>query len=278
MTTIVKEYMPSVLLEGNVGTGKSHALRTIVEAGLELFVLQTEPSEVLDDLPLDKYHSVYIAPAKTAWNIMIDNADKINKMTFKELSQLDGMNKSGYRQFIDVLNACNNFKCDRCGKAFGDVMTWGFDRAFVLDSLTGISTMSLNLGTGANPTRTEGEWGVAMENVGNLINSLVYGMKCLFVMTAHLEREPNQITQGTNITVSTLGRKLAPKIPKPFSDVIHTIRRGQGPVEFRWSTTTPEMELKARNVPWSDNIPPSFVPLLKTWRDRRAKGGTLPSQ
>lgn len=272
MTTVIKEYMPSVLLEGAIGTGKTHALRTIVDAGLELFVLQTEPSEVLDDLPLDKYHKHYVPAAKTGWSVLMDNADKINKLTYKELSQMDGMNKSNYRQFYEVLEHCNNFKCDRCGKAFGDVMTWGFDRAFVIDSLSGLSTMSLALGTGAAPTRTEGEWGVAMDNLGRFVEQLVYGMKCLFVMTAHLEREPNQVTQGTNVTVSTLGKKLAPKIPRPFSDVIHTIRRGSGPVEFKWSTTTNEMELKARNVPWSGDIPASFVPLIKTWRDRQAKG------
>lgn len=268
MTTEIREYMPSVLLQGSIGTGKTKSLETIVNAGKELFVLQTEPSEVLDHLPLDKYHSHYVAPAKVDWKTMKDNADKINKMSFKELSQLTGMNNSAYRQFYEVLDNCNNFKCDRCGKEFGDVMTWGFDRAFALDGLSGLSTMALNLGTGALPTRTEGEWGVAMDNLQRFIEQLVYGTKCLLVVNAHLEREPNQITQGTNIVVSTLGKKLAPKIPRPFSDVIHTIRRG---TEFRWSTITNEMELKARNVPWGE-MEPSFVPLLKTWKERHEKG------
>jgi hypothetical protein len=269
------QYMPTVLLAGGIGTGKTHALRTIVEAGLELFVIQTEPAEVLDDLPLDKYHRHYVAPARIPWNTMLDNADKINKLSFKELSQLTGMNNAAYRQWYEVVENCNNFKCDRCGKAFGDVMTWGFDRAIVIDGLSGLSTMALNLGTGALPTRTEGEWGVAMDNLQRFIEQMVYGTKCLFVLCAHLEREPNQITQGTNITVSTLGRKLAPKVPRPFSDVIHTIRRG---TEFKWSTITPEMELKARNVPWSDNLPASFVPLIETWRKRQAKGNATQGQ
>lgn len=264
-----KEYMPSVLLLGGIGTGKTHAIRTIVDAGLETFVLQLEPSEVLDDIPCPKLHLKYIAPAKVPWTTLKDNAEKINKLTFKELSQLTGLNNAAYIQFIDVLNACNDFKCDRCGKAFGDVMTWGFDRAFVIDGLSGLSTMSLNLGTGAMPTRTEGEWGVAMDNLQRFIEQCVYGMKALFVLTAHLGREPNQLTGGSFIGVDTLGRKLAPKIPKPFSDVIHTIRRGG---EFKWSTTTPEMELKARNVPWGDTLPASFVPLIKTWRTRKDKG------
>lgn len=264
-----KTYMPSVLLEGPIGTGKTHCLRTIVEAGLELFVLQLEPSEVLDDIPCPKMHMQYIAPARISWSTMKDNAEKVNKLTYKELSQLDGMSNAQYTQFIDVLNACNNFKCDRCGKAFGDVMQFGFDRAFVIDGLSGLSTMALNLGTGALPTRTEGEWGVAMDNLGRFIEQCVYGMKCLFVLTAHIAREPNQVTQGTNITVDTLGKKLAPKIPKPFSDVIHTVRRG---TEFKWSTITPEMDLKARNVPWSNEIQASFVPLIRTWRERQEKG------
>jgi hypothetical protein len=40
---------------GASGTGKTHSIRTLVDAGLEVFVLFTEPGmEVLADVPADK--------------------------------------------------------------------------------------------------------------------------------------------------------------------------------------------------------------------------------
>ena len=54
----------NVMLCGTTGTGKTHSIRTLVESGIETFVLFTEPGmEVLADLPPEKLHWHYVAPA-----------------------------------------------------------------------------------------------------------------------------------------------------------------------------------------------------------------------
>jgi hypothetical protein len=62
---------------------------------------------------------------------------------------------------------------------------------------------------------------------------------------------------------STLGRKLGPKLPRFFSDVVHVKRDGP---KFTWSTSTPNVETKARNVPISGDLSPSFGPIIASWR------------
>jgi hypothetical protein len=85
-------------------------------------------------------------------------------------------------------------------------------------------------------------------------------------MAAHLEREQDEVTGGVQLMASTLGKKLAPRLPRFFSDVVHCRRDG---TNFFWSTASNNVDLKARNLPISDKLPASFVPLLKAWKDRQ---------
>ena len=107
-----------------------------------------------------------------------------------------------------------------------------------------------------------------MKNLENFINTFCGSIRCLAVMIAHLERERDEVTGAEINMASTLGRKFAPKIPRFFSDVIHARRDG---TTFLWSTTTLNTDLKARNVALSDKLPPSFKPLIDTWRARVQK-------
>lgn len=263
----------NVLLIGDGGTGKTHSIRTLVEAGLEVFVIFTEPGmEVLADVPADRLHWKYVKPASPSFSDMIDSADKINRMTMKMLSDLPGIHKEKYTNYIDILRACDNFICDRTGECFGSVEHWGNDRAIVLDSLSGASIAAINLGTGSKPVKSQADWGIAMDNLERLIIKLCVDTEATFVLTAHQEREVDEVLGGTTITVSTLGRKLAPKVPRFFSDVINTKRTLD---KFSWSTATNNMALKARNLKWAESLPPSFVPLVSNWR--RAHGLAAPA-
>lgn len=270
MTTETKKSLPgvNVLLMGASGTGKTHSIRTLVDAGLEVFVLFTEPGmEVLADVPSDKLHWHYIPPASPDWSDMIDSATKINKMSLKALADMSDINKSKYTGFLDVLSALANFKCDRTGQTFGDVSTWDASRALVLDSLSGLSIMAMNLVTGSKPVKSIADWGMSMDNLERLTTKLCVDTTCHFVMIAHLEREVDEVTGGTALMASTLGRKLGPKLPRFFSDVIHVKRDG---TKFSWSTSTSNVDTKARNVAISESLPPSFLPIISSWRTRAA--------
>lgn len=256
----------NVMLCGSSGSGKTHAIRTLVDAGLEVFVLFTEPGmEVLADVPVEKLHWRYVAPVSVSFSDMVASAEKINQMSFEALAKLPDINKRKYTEFIDVLNTLCNFTCDRTGQSYGAVDDWDSSRVFVLDSLTGLSLMAMNLVTGSKPVKSMADWGVAISNLENLLTKLCVDTKCHFVLTSHLERETDEVTGGTSLMASTLGRKLAPKLPRFFSDVIHVKRNAD---KFVWSTATSNVDLKARNLAIADNIQPTFAPLIANWKKR----------
>lgn len=265
MSTDIKQ-LPgvNVLLMGASGTGKTHSLRTLVDSGLEVFVLFTEPGmEVLADIPSDKLHWHYIPPSSPDWSDMIDSASKINKLSLKSLSEMSDINKSKYTEFLDVLGSLANFKDDRTGQTFGGVDSWGPERVIVVDSLSGLSIMAMNLIAGSKPVKSIADWGVSVDNLERLLTKLCVDTRCHFVLISHLERETDEVTGGTSLTASTLGRKLGPKLPRFFSDVIHVKREAD---KFMWSTATGNVDTKARNVPISATLPPSFVPIIQAWK------------
>jgi hypothetical protein len=176
------------------------------------------------------------------------------------------INKRQHTEFIQLLNCLSNFKDDRTGKEYGSVDDWDNTRFLVVDSLSGLNIMAMNMVTGTKPVKSMSDWGVAMDNLERLITKLTVDVSCGVVLTAHLERETDEVTGGITLMASTLGKKLAPRLPRFFSDVIHARRDGD---KFHWSTATFNMDLKARNVAISETIPPSFVPLLAKWKNRQ---------
>jgi len=255
----------NVMLVGATGTGKTYSVRSLLDSGVkEVFILFTEPGmEVVGDISCDKgLHYHYIPPANAPWTAMIDSAKKINQFDQAALSKLTGINTKNYAQFIEVLQCCNNFTCDRCGKEFGDISSWGTDRAFVLDSLSGLNVMAMDLVVGSKPVKSMADWGIAMDNLERLIQKLTTDTKCHFVMITHLEREHDEATGSTQLMASTLGKKLAPRMPRFFSDVVHVVRKGD---KFKWSTSTLNVDLKARNLPLSTDLEPSFKELIAEW-------------
>ena len=267
---------PKTLLLGGVGAGKTWSLSTIVEAGYELFVIITDPGgeeTLIDsikakDLPFDNVHWAYCASATPSWDTMLEIARKISLLTYEDLGKLkSGIGKADYRQWMQFLELCANFKCDRTGEEYGPIDSWGPERVFVIDSLSGLNTMAKTLAVGAKPTMHQGEWGVAMGVIEGYLQKLTGDVKCPVVVTAHLEREVDEVIGSTVLMVSTLGRKLAPKVPRDFSEVVHAWRDG---TDFFWSTTTSNMALKTRTLPMKDKLLPSFEPLLRRYEERVA--------
>lgn len=264
-----------VLLNGPTGSGKTHSLRTFIEAGITPFILFTEPGmRTVSDISCeDGLHFKYVPPATPTWNDLYDNAKKINTMSFKSLAQLSDMNKQKYGQFLELVTTMNDFVCDRCGQHFGDVSQWGTDRALCVDSLSGLNIMAMDMVVGAKPVKAMGDWGVAMDNLERYINGLVVNTQCHFVLTAHLEREQDEVTGAVHLMPATLGRKLAPRMPRFFDDVI-LCKNEEG--KFTWATTGLNVELKWRNLSAGKDLPPSFVPLIESWK--KAGGVIQPAQ
>jgi hypothetical protein len=263
----------NVLLEGPTGTGKTHALATLADTGVELFALFTESgAETMlgywsdRGLPIPANVHWHILPrAADGFKLLGDAAEKILTMSQESLHKMQDPNRAKNNQYVTLFRALSDFPDDRTGVKFGAVDSWGPNRCLALDSLTGINPIAMSLVVGGKPVRSQADWGIAMSLIENLIRMLTDGCKCHFVMTAHVEREVDTVFGGVKVTVSTLGRALAPKIPPMFSDVILTSREG---TRFLWSTANPQADLKARNLPIADGINPDFSQIFNKWKSR----------
>ncbi len=255
-----------VLLLGDSGDGKTHAIRTLVEAGIAPFVIFTEQSQtILGDIPEDKVHWNYIAPGKVGWGVMMKAVKKINTMSFEALTKVQDADRSKYQQILQVMELCNDFVCQRTGEHFGDCAEWGTDRCLVIDSLTGLNQMAMQCAVGSKPVKSPGDWQVAMGIIENLITAFCSDLWCHYVCIAHLEREHDEISGSVKLMASTLGKKLAPKLPKMFDDVI---RAEHAQNKFVWHTLSANTSLKTRHLKYANNLPPSYVPLIESWKKR----------
>jgi hypothetical protein len=258
------------LLLGDTGTGKTYSIRTLAEAGLEVFVLFTENGMLtLRDTDPNKVHWHYIKPAPFDINAMKTVASNISKAQFQQITAMVDVNKSKYGQLVDVLSAMASPVCDRTGKKFPPMDTWGLDKVVVIDSLSGLSLMALQLVIGGKPGTHEGEWGIAMGQIERLLNGICLAVPTNFVLMSHIEREPNAIDGGLRLMASTLGKKLAPKLPRFFDEVIVAYRDVD---KFLWSTAYPNAETKSRVLGMGKPaLPPTFVPLVKAIQESKGK-------
>lgn len=280
---------PATLILGDIGSGKTDVLTTFIEAGVELFVLITEPggSESLIDackrrnLPIDKLHWATVLPAAPGWDAMKSMITTIGSMGYADIQNIkSGVGKEETRKpAMKMLETIANFKCERTGKTYGDVTQWDDTKAFAFDSLSGLSVLSMALTIGYKPAAHQGEWGIAMNFVEQLVLKITSDRKCHFAMTAHVEKELNEISGIQQIMASTLGKKLAPKIPRFFSEVVYAKRivaQDGKSAKFLWSNVDNNASLKNRALTIGAEITPSFVPVVEAYRARVRQAANTP--
>lgn len=268
---------PSIILMGPTGTGKTDVLIDLISQGLELFVIVTEPNGVetlLDSVArrkadISKLHFRVVEPARAGFDDLETMFQKISISTYEGLSKASPGLRQGAK-ILEVVANLRNFQCQRTGQSYGNVSTFGMDRAVAIDSLSGLNSMAMDVTIGDKVTAHQGEWGIAMNGLQKLINSCTSNMKCLFVLTAHEGREPDELRGGTKIMVNTLGKKLAPEIPKFFSEVVATKREGD---KYYWSTDDFQIDLKHRALPLASKITPGFKPIIDAYNKRLAAMG-----
>ena len=272
---------PSTLLQGDVGTGKTDSILTYIDEDIEVFVLVTEPTGV-DTLVdsairrqrltgvdyLSHLHWKLVRPALLSMDMLLKQADQTSKKDTAELQKTDASlcNKTKFIQYTQMLQGIANFVDDRTGQSFGDVTDWGADRAFVFDSLSGLSFAVAKHVSGTRGAMTQPEFGTCQELINNLIVTLC-GLNCFFTLTCHIEWETDEVSQKIRKMASTIGRKLAPKIPVHFSDVILAKRTAEG--KFRWSTEESDTTTKWRALPRSNDLEATFAPIVRAYHNRK---------
>jgi AAA domain len=271
----------NVLLQGSAGTGKTTSIGSLVELGFQVHYMafesgtesllgywrDTDRPPFLRQSPAPIPSNLHITTVKAAsagWSEFADSVKDVNTLSYEALKKTTDRNRSKYNQLELFLRGFNNVT-DDTGVQHGAINTWGTDRVLVIDGLTGLGNASLKAVTGGKVDRDQKDWGLAQNMVENIIRNICDDCRCHFVLLAHEEREPDPLGGVSKITVSTLGRALAPKIPAMFSDVIRTKRIGK---EFFWDTEDALCDLKTRNLPITSKMPQDFSRIIKSWMQR----------
>lgn len=262
----------NVLLMGASGTGKTHAVGTLVDTGIEVFYFAYEQgAESLLGYYLDNGKAVpqnlHICTVKAPTASFLEMADAVrlaNTLSFDALiKQVDG-SRAKYNQLEGFLRNFNDVVDDQ-GNHYGDIAKWGADRALVVDGLTGLCDSAMKACIGGKFARDQKDWGLAQNMVEGILRKVTSEGLFHFVLIAHVERETDPNGGGLKLMASALGKALAPKLPAMFSDVILTKRIGR---EFFWDTEDPAADLKSRNLPIAAKNPPTFLTIINKWRVR----------
>lgn len=265
---------PKILLMGPGGSGKTYALRTLAAAGVTPFILALDGQglEAISDIKDPHIHWHNIAQPETSFALLASEAARLGNYNFEGITKAADPLKSKQRRFVDTLTSLSKFVCDRCGVDFGPIDKWGTDRAIVIDHFTELNQAAKEWAVGNKLVLHEGEWQIAMNTVENLVRNLYNIPRCWVIMIAHIDREQDFVMGGSKVMVHALGRKLAPKLNPLFSDVILAVRQGK---EFLWDAAAPDVDLKTRNFPIQQKMPPDFAIGVRAWQSR---GGIIETE
>lgn len=271
---------PKILLEGPSGTGKTYALGTLCDwaasRGVEVFLLFTENGlESLLGYWRDRGKEV---PPNVHWHVemtkpvtlagLITAADNVGKLSYESITKMVDHTRGQNNAFHRILSVCADFPDDRTGLKFGPVDTWGPDRVFGIDSLSELANAAFKMVIGAKPTASPSDYGVAQNNCMNFLRLCTQGMAATFVLTAHVQRQQDEITGGIKLMVKGIGKAMGDDIPQLFSDVIYTVRES---TNFYWDTAAASVDTKSRNLPIAAKQAPDFHNIMKRWEERGAK-------
>lgn len=279
MNAITKELEgPNIMLMGPTGTGKTYALGKLVEWAATkkktVHVLFTENGlETLLGYWTDRGLPV---PTNLSWHVantrplslasLIKGADNVGKLSYEALTKMSDPNRSGDNNaFHKILTSLSDFTDDRTGQKFGAVDSWGLDKIFAIDGLSETSNAINKMVIGNKPTMAPPDYGVAQNNLMNFLRLCTQGMRCTFVLIAHVDREVDQISGATKIMVKAIGKALANDIPQLFSDTIFTVREG---TNFYWDTAAASVDVKTRNLPIASKQSPDFAVIMNKWEKR----------
>lgn len=268
---------PKELLEGPSGTGKTWALGTMADWAAahdkQMFCLFVEQGlETLLGYWRDRGREV---PSCLHWHqqltkpvgldALIKGADNVGKLSYESLTKVTDPQRAQNNAFLGILTACSNFPDDRFGEKFGAIDSWGTDKIFCLDSLSELSNAAAKMTVGNKPMMSQPEYLVAQNNIMNFLRLLTQGCRCTIVITAHVQRQQDEITGAIRLMTKALGKAIADDIPPLFSDVIYTVREG---TNFYWETASASVDTKARNIPIQSKLNPDFAQIMDKWTSR----------
>lgn len=269
---------PKILLEGPSGTGKTYALGKLVDwaqkHNKKVYILFTENG--LETLlgywrdrqlavPDNLYWHVSMTRPLTMTNLMKSAEDL--RLSYELLTKLQDPKKGGVDSAMyKIYSACNNFIDDNTGTTHGSIETFDNDSIFVIDSLSELANATSKAVIGTKIVMSQPEYLLAQNNLMNFLRLCTQGINCTFVLTAHIDRQTDDITSATKLMTKAIGKAISGEIPQLFSDVILTVREGGN---FYWDTAHAQTDLKTRNLPIQSKLAPDFALIMDKWLQRQ---------
>lgn len=278
---------PTGILMGAPGAGKTWSVITMALAGIECFIIITEPNgldSLLDAIRFDRnkqprdaatqarlralIHWHVVLPKTAPWGDLVAVTKNIASMDFAAMKKMKAERRPEI--VVNLLESCNDFIDDTTGKHYGDVTKWPDTRALFIDSLSGLNDIFRQLVVGLKPSPDQGEWGVMVDQQHNFLYTLLTNIHCYCFILAHLDRGMDEANLMTLVTPSAMTKKYSGKVGKDFGDVI-CAKRADG--KFYWSTIESGTDLKNRALPLSEKLDPDFKQIVavqharvETWK------------
>lgn len=274
------------MIMGPTGTGKTRSIGTLVDLGLEVFYIALEPGletlvgyftdpkpdgQGLEKLP-PNFHWHIIKANTQQFSQMKATADNIGKFDLSAIAKMRDPNRASNNQMLPLYECLNDFTDQRDGKKYGPVDSFSQNSVIVIDGLSALCRIAMEMVTGAKPVRDKPDYGIYAGNVSNLLLKLTSGCVCHFVILAHVDREVDEVMGGVKLFPFVLGNSLRANLTQPFSDVILATRETS---KFFWDTANSQADLKTRNLPLSSRIDPNFDKIFLRWLSRASASSSV---
>ena len=270
---------PKIILEGPSGSGKTYALGTLVDWAArqtpqrEVFVLFTENGlETLLGYWRDRKLAV---PPNLRWHVvktpalplsaLIDGAKKAGLMNYESLTKSVDPDRAKNNPWEKLLTVLTDLPDDRTGQKFGNIGEWPNTRILVNDSLSETSNACFRMQVGNKPVASQPDYQVAQQNPINWLRFMAQSLECTFVLTAHVQRQANEVTGTVQLMTKAIGKALGDEIPQLFSETIYTVRDG---TNWYWDTAAFGVDTKTRYLPIQSKIKPDFAQIMDKWLER----------
>ncbi len=277
---------PKILIEGPAGTGKTHALGTLVDWAAR----QTPPRKVhvvFTERGLETLLGYWTernlpVPTNLSWTSitqaplpltsLIDGARKSGSMTYEALTKSVDANRAANNPWEKFLTVLSDVPNDRDGTKLGNIGEWDECPILINDFLSESANMCFKMVTGNKPVAAPPEYLVAQNNLLNWLRYMTQAFKGTFVITAHVQRQINEVAGTSQLMTKAIGKAMGDEIPQLFSEVIYTVRLG---AEWWWETAAANVDTKVRYLPIATKIKPDFALIMDKWlaRSKAAKGG-----
>lgn len=205
-----------MLLIGDSGKGKTGALASLAEAGLQVRILDFDNGlSILPSILKGKPEAI----ARIQYESCLDDFHMVGQKLLP---------KGVPTAFTKGLSLMTDWKTPSLN--LGPVSSWDKKNVLVIDSLSHLSNaamryvLSLNKRSGEQPWQSD--WGQAMSLIEQVLQ-LLYSdqIKCHVILTAHIthiggEENADGKMVGVKQYPNTLGQKLPPKIPQYFNTML----------------------------------------------------------